>query len=158
MTNYDLYKVIEGIKKCSEITNSADLNFAYTMARIEAEVSAELKIIEKAKKPISDKYKEYLKKKQEIDIKYAIQKEDGTYQTLGDSLIIRNPKEYNKEIDILNNDYKEELDSVKNINSEFEKFLQLECTTKITQLPKSCIPTSLTVEQMTLLLPVIVDK
>jgi hypothetical protein len=155
MKNRDLYFVAEGIKKCHELVNIADINFTMTIARINSEVNAEIRIINDGRKKQPIKYKEYLKKKEGIDIKYAIQKEDGTFQTLNDSIIVRNPIEYYSEIEILNTEYKLELDTIKSITTEFNSFLDQPCVKNITKLPKEILPASINVEQATLLFSVI---
>jgi hypothetical protein len=157
MTNRDLYSVALGVKKCSELVNIATIDFTMTMARINSEVQNELRIIEDGKKESSILYKEYLKKKDAIDIKYAIQREDGTFQTLNDSLLVRNPTEYYLEIDKLKEEYKEEINKVDSITKEFEKFLNQENTKISTKLSKRIIPAAMNVEQATLLFPVITD-
>lgn len=158
MTNYDLYKVREGINKCAAITNVANINFAFLMAKIESELDSEIKILEKARKPFSEGYMEYLKKKRELDGKHIIQKEDGSVLMLDGNLILKNPKEYNSELAKLNEEYSTDISGAKEIMSEFENFLQNTSNARITELPKSCIPASINVEQMKLLFPVIVDK
>jgi len=155
MTNLDLYNVKTGIEKCKDIVNVANINFAISMARIYSEVLAELKILEHGIKPFSAEYKEYIKESDEITSKYAIVKEDGTYQILNDKIIVRKPLEYNKELSELNIKYKDAIRVVKENAEEWEKILNTQTTVKISKLPKSCIPSQLTVEQITLLFPVI---
>jgi hypothetical protein len=155
MTNGDLYKVKQGIEKSSDLVNAADINFTMSIARIDSEIITELRIIEKGKKQPTDKYKEYLEKKQELDMKYTIQKEDGTCQTLNEQLLIRNPKQYYLELHDLEKEYKDEIDNVKKINDEFEIFLEQECKATISKVSKSCIPAIIKVEQAKLLFPVI---
>ncbi|MCK9429721.1 MAG: hypothetical protein M0R17_06920 [Candidatus Omnitrophica bacterium] len=155
MTNLDLYNVKTGIEKCKDIVNVANINFAISMARIYSEVLAELKILEHGIKPFSAEYKEYIKESDEITSKYAIVKEDGTYQILNDKIIVRKPLDYNKELNELNIKYKDAIQVVKDNAEEWEKILNTQTTVKISKLPKSCIPSQLTVEQITLLFPVI---
>jgi len=155
MTNLDLYNVKTGIEKCKDIVNVANINFAISMARIYSEVLAELKILEHGIKPFSAEYKEYIKESDEITSKYAIVKEDGTYQILNDKIIVRKPLDYNKELNELNIKYKDAIQVVKDNVEEWEKILNTQTTVKISKLPKSCIPSQLTVEQITLLFPVI---
>jgi len=155
ITNNDLYKIREGIKKCANLVNVADINFTMTMARISSEVDNELKIIDKGRKEISDKYKEYLERHKEIDLKYTIQKEDGSLQLINDQLIIRDIKAYNIEISKLKLEFKEEVDKYDKIEKEFKEFLNQPCKVNISKLPKSLIPAQVNVEQMSLLFPII---
>ena len=43
MKNSDLYKVKTGITKCSDITNTSDIMFALSLARIEKQIDDEIK-------------------------------------------------------------------------------------------------------------------
>lgn len=155
LTNEDLYKIREGIQKCAQLTNVADINFAMTMARIATEVEKEIKIIELGKRKPSERYKEYLKKAKEIDIKYAVQKEDGSFHMLNNQIIIKDAKKYYIEINALREEYKVELDEAEKIQDEFTKFLDQTCKVTLTKLPKNIIPAQVTVEQLCLLYPVI---
>lgn len=153
----DLYNINNGINKLSNIANTSDINFAMSIARISNEVSKEIEIINAGRKKPSNKYKEFLKEQQIINMKYAIQKEDGTIQTLNDSMIIREPLKYNKEVDELKEKYKTEIELQEKINEEFDEYLKQEFKGTITKIPKSLLPLGLTVEQVKVLYPVIND-
>ena len=155
MKNYELYNIAEGIRKISDIVNIADINFTMIIARIDSEVNAEIRIIEKGRKKPSDKYKEYLKEKEALDMKYAIQKEDGSLQMYEGAMLIRDPKKYRSELSKLEETYKEEIKEWKKIVDEFEEFLEKDCPKVITKINKSLLPSSLNVEQVRLLYPVI---
>ena len=155
MINSDLYSIVEGIKKCKSLSNTANIDFAMTLARINAEVIAELKIIEAGKKEYSNKYKEYLKKRNEIEIKYSVQNEDGSIQMYNGYLLTKDIKKLNIEIEQLELEYKDEIELVIKIEKEFRDYLNKECKIKITKIAKSLFPLELTVEQAILLHTVI---
>lgn len=155
MIKRELYKVKEGIDKCSDLANASDINFAMTLAEIDYEVSNQLRIIDAGKKTLSDDYKAYIKEKKKLDMDYAIQKEDGSLQSIRGELLIRNPKEYYKKLEILQDKYKDEIKAVEVIQKEFETYLDNACTKEIPKLPKSLLPKEMTVEQVKLLFPII---
>lgn len=151
----DLLNIKTGIDKLSDIVNVADINFAMTIARINNEIEREIKIIKEGRKKPSEKYQDFLKEQEELNMKYAIQKEDGTFQMLNGTMLIRNPKKYHEEYSKLKEKYKDEIKKQETIDEEFEKFLDTEIRTRITKIPKSLFPASVTVEQVKLLYPVI---
>lgn len=155
MRNTDLYRVKQGIDKCSDIVNVADINFAYTLAKIESEVISELRIIEKSRKAPSAEYKEYTTERDQLMIDSGIQNPEGGYHVLDGKLLLRNPKEYAVKMNALDEKYKVEIETFKKNSEEFESFLLQECKATITKLPKGCIPAQLNVEQMRLLFSVI---
>jgi len=155
MKNEDLYRVKQGIDKCSAIVNVADINFAYTMAKIDNEVINELRALEKARKDVPDDYTKYTTEREQIDIDFAVQLSGGTYQMVNNKLLISNPKEHANKISKLKEKYKEVIDIVDKNNKEFEDFLLQESKVTITKLPKGCIPAQVNVEQMKLLFSVI---
>jgi hypothetical protein len=155
MTNRDLFNVKDGIEKMSDLVNVADINFAMTIARINDEVTKEIKIIQNGKRKPSDKHKEYLKEQQDINMKYAITKEDGTLQVANGNILIHNPKKYNEEINALELKYKDEVIEQTRLDEEFENFLDQEVKASITKIPKSLFPASAKVEHVKLLFSVI---
>lgn len=156
MTNEDLYNVRAGIAKSAEIVNVANIDFAFTMARINSEVTNEIKIIEEArKKPPEEESKKYSKELEAINLEHSVQKEDGTIQTINNNTVIRNLKEYKIKLDDFEIKYKDLLETVKKNNEEFKELLKQEVKVTITKLPKKCIPAIMNVEQMTLLFTVI---
>lgn len=155
MTRKDLYKVLEGIEKSKNLVNIADINFTMAIARIESEIMSEIRIIEKGRKEYPEKHKEYLKKKKELDMKFALQKEDGTYQIFNGQLLVKTPNIYYSEVDKLEDEYKTTLYEVIKINKEFTNFLEGECEKTFTKINKSLFPTQLSVEQALLLFPII---
>jgi hypothetical protein len=155
MRNTDLYRVKQGLDKCSALVNVADINFAYTLAKIESEIIPELRVLEKARKPHSKEYEDFLKEREQLDLDYAAQNADGSYQLLNDKLLIRDPKKYSTEITALENKYKDAIALNKKNSEEFEAFLLQESKITVTKLPKACMPAQLSVEQVKLLFPVI---
>lgn len=155
MRNTDLYRVKQGVDKCSALVNVADIEFAYSMAKIESEVVAELRCIEKCRKPAPEKYAEYLVEREQLDIDDAVTMPDGTFQTLGDRLLIKNPHEHAKKVAELDKKYKDVIDQVKKNAEEFEDYLLQDCKVQISKLAKGCIPAQLSVEQMKFIFPVI---
>ena len=155
MRNIDLYNIRTAINKMSDIVNIADINFTMTIARINDDVEKEIKLIDKGRKKPTDKYKEFLEKQNTINMKYAIQKEDGTLQTVNGSVLVRNPLKYNTEIKELKEEYKEEVALQEKLDTEFEEYLDQEFKGNITKLPKSLLPASVNVEQVKLLFSVI---
>ena len=151
----DLYRVKQGIDRCSSLVNVADINFAYTLAKIEAEIVAELRLVEKSRKEVPEEYKEYMTEREQLDIEYAVRQNDGTFQTLNDRLLICNPKEHAFKIAELQKKYKDIIALVKKNSEEFEVFLLQDCKAVIPTLPKGSIPAQVNVEQMKLLFPVI---
>lgn len=158
MIKRDLYKVKEGINKCDDLVNVSDINFAMTLAQIDYEVSTQLRVIDAGKKMLSNEYKEYLKEKKKLDLEYAIEKQDGSIQTIGNEMIIRNAGEYYSKLDVLQEKYKVDIEAVDKIQKEFEKYLDGECTNPISTLPQSLLPKEMTVEQAKLLFPIIDRK
>mgnify|MGYP001264990549 CR=1 FL=1 len=155
MVNRDLINVKEGIDKMSDLVNVANINFAIEIARINDYVERELNIIRKGRKKPSEKYQEFLKEQEVLNMKYAIQKEDGTLQMVNGNILIRNPKAYHEEYSILKDKYKEEIKEQEKIDKEFEEFLDSPVKTTIPKISKSLFPASVTVEQVKLLFSVI---
>lgn len=155
MVNRDLINVKTGIDKMSDLVNVADINFAMQIARISDQVEKELSIIRKGRKKPSEKYQEFLKEQETLNMKYAIQKEDGTFQMANGNMLIRNPKAYHEEYVILKDKYKEEIKEQEKIDEEFETFLDSPVKVNISKISKSLFPASATVEQVKLLFSVI---
>lgn len=155
MLNTDLYKVKKGIDLCRDAVNVADINFAYIMAKIESEVVAELRVIEKARKQVSPEYEKYIMESEQLEVEYAVQNQDGTFAMHGNKLLIKNPKEYSVKLKSLKDRYKDEISKKEKEDKEFEEFLLKENSVIITKLPLSLIPAQLTVDQLKHLFPVI---
>lgn len=151
----DLYNIREGISKMSDIVNIADINFAMSMAKLNDEVERELRIIDKGRKKVSDKYKEFLEEQSIVNMTYCIQKEDGTFQTMNGNLLIRTPIKYNAEIKELRSKYKEEIAVQEKNDIEFEEYLEQEFKGNITKIPKSLFPATTKVEHSKLLFSII---
>jgi hypothetical protein len=152
MTNDDLYKVKNGIAKCNDIVNVANFEFAYTMAKIEDEVTKAIILLEKARK--NDEYKEYLKEKEQLDSEHIIFNSNNTPIIINGQVMLKSPKVYYSKLDELNIKFKSAIDR----NAAFINKLSEEYDGVITKLPKAYIPAQLTVEQVKLLYPVIVDS
>lgn len=157
MTNRQLYSVMEGIQLAGELVNIGDINFVMSMAHIADEIQSEIRIIEDGKKKPSTRYKDYLKKKDQLNMKYAIQKEDGTFQIIGDSIILRDPIKYQDELATLDAEYKNDIDLEEQHETEFKIFLNQNCPKTITKIKRKLAPASMNVEQARLLFPIFED-
>ena len=116
-------------------------------------------IIDKLNKLIkqSDKFKEFDKKRVDINKKYAKLDEKGNPELLNEQYQILDDKkeDFNKEIDALKEEYKDTVKEREDQKKELEVFLKEEITLDFKTIPLSIIPEDINVDEMDILTPLV---
>ena len=96
----------------------------------------------------TEKYNEYDTKRIELAQKHAQKDEDGKPKVEGNTFVMEDMEAFNKELDVLREEYKEELDARDKQIEEFNELLEKESSVELVQVTKEDLPEDITVAQM----------
>lgn len=148
----DLYQ------KLSYLDSLTGNKFAFTISKNKEVLLAILKKVQKMVE-VPEDYKEYEKKRVELNKKYSLKKEDGTPETDDRNYKIDPDKqeEFNKEIEALKSEYSEVVKKREEQIAEVNDYVREEIEVELRSLSLDMIPKEITVEQMDFLSYIVVE-
>lgn len=144
MTNQDLINLYEGLDKVKDLKG---FKFAYAVVRNSNKIKTEITNLEETLKT-TEKFNEFETKRIELNKKYAKKDEKGEPIIEKDAYILENKEEFEKEYELLKEEYKEEITKREEQNKELVKFLKEETTFELFKVKKEDVPQDITPAQM----------
>jgi hypothetical protein len=153
----DLYNINNSIDKCLSIVDS-NLEFNYFLAKLDKLVKDKITDFEKIRPVFSDKYTEYLNKKNTLIDKYAIKDDNNNIKQENGYTYVNNVTEFTSKYNELNEEYKEDIDLYKSKLTEFINFMELELTDVVLPtIKKEYLPLNIQFEQLRYLTDLIIE-
>lgn len=152
MKKRELYDLLAGLESVKGLKG---VKFAYARAKNKKLVLDEIQLFEESIKP-SDKFLEYNKKRIELCEKYCQKDKEN-------NPIIKNNKycglernnEFEKEIELLNEESKEVINEKKGLEEEYNKMLMEEIELNFHKILLDDVPIDITGQQLELIMPII---
>jgi len=151
-------KIIElqhGIQQCGNLRGS---KFAYIIAKNLIRIKEEVEALDKVREE-SKAYREYTNKRVELCIKYAEKDENGVALIRNNRYVgVDGNPEFEKELEVLKGEYKTALDEYDRNVETYNSMLDEEIEIPIQQIERELIPENITVQAMTMIMPMIKDE
>lgn len=153
MKRIDLYNVSNGIEQCASLEG---FDFIKKLTLISKKVKEYIEILEELKPKISDEYKEYIEKKNELLNKYVLKDSDGNYVRASNGYVIGNIYEHTKALKELDSQYATIIKTEEAKSKSYNEWLEGEDEDmKLDRIPEKYIPKNMNFDTMRLLSSII---
>lgn len=150
MKNKDLFKFVDNFDKLSTLKG---IKYTIAITKNYRKFKSEVELFRDSIK--NDKYIEYLKYKEEIQIKHSNKDENDKPIIINNTYKIVDLIEFNKDIDSLKLEYKDTIDDQLKSELELNKILEEDIEFKIYKLDEDDLPDNITPLQLDLIYDII---